>query len=99
MTYTVRLLRRAEADLSEIYDHIASDSPRLAVKIVDRILDQIESFDELPNRGATPRDERLRGKGYRFLIEKPYLIFYKVDPSQVWVHRILHGKRAYDRIL
>ncbi|MEE8526150.1 MAG: hypothetical protein V3T72_19610 [Thermoanaerobaculia bacterium] len=29
----------------------------------------------------------------------PYLVFYKVGPSQVWVHRVLHGKRAYDRIL
>ncbi len=99
MTYTVRVLRRAEGDLFGIYDEIAKDSPRRAVAMVERILDRIESLSELPSRGARPRDERLRQKGYRFVIERPYLVFYKVGSSQVWVHRVLHGKRAYERIL
>ncbi len=99
MTHTVRVLRRAEGDLSGIYDEIAKDSPRRAVAMVERILDRIESLSELPRRGTRPRDERLKEKGYRFVIEHPYLIFYKVGPSQVWVHRVVHGKRAYQRIL
>ena len=99
MKYTVRVLRRAEDDLLEIYETIASDSPPNAVGMVHRILDRIESLAELPDRGARPRDPRLKKKGYRFLVEKPFLIFYKVGPSQVWVHRVLHDKRAYERIL
>ena len=99
MTYTVRVLRRAEGDLSEIYDHIAEDSPRRAVEVVERVLDRIESLSELPSRGAPPRDERLKQKGYRFVIEHSYLILYKVGSSQIWVHRVVHGKRAYERIL
>ena len=99
MSYTVRILRRAENDLQDIYDRIASDSPRRAVEMVERILDRIESLNELPSRGAQPRAARLKKKSFRFLVEKPYHIFYKVGPSQVWVHRVLHGKRAYERIL
>ncbi len=99
MTYTVRVLRRAEGDLSHIYDHIAADSPRPAVEVVERILDRIDSLSELPSRGARPQDERLKQKGFHFVVEHPYLIFYKIGPSQVWVHRVVHGKRAYGRIL
>ncbi len=99
MTHTVRVLRRAEADLSAIYDQISQDSPQLAVEMVERILDRMESLSEFPLRGARPRDERLRKKCYRFVIEQPYLIFYKVASKHVWVHRVIHGKRAFERIL
>lgn len=99
MTYTVRVLRLAEADLFEIYEQIAEGSPRRAVEMVERVLDRIESLSRLPNRGARPRDERLKQKGYRFVVEHPYLVFYKVGPSQVWVHRVVHGKSAYERLL
>ncbi|MCP3960165.1 MAG: type II toxin-antitoxin system RelE/ParE family toxin [bacterium] len=54
MTFTVRVLRRAEGDLFEIYDVIARDSPRRAVTMVERILDRIESLSELPSRGDAP---------------------------------------------
>ncbi len=99
MTHTVRILQPAQEDLLEIYEYIASESPPSAVKMVHKILDRIESLSHFPNRGAQPRDPRLKTKGYRFVTEKPYLVFYKIGPSQVWVHRVLHGKRAYNRIL
>ncbi len=54
MTYTVRVLRRAEDDLSEIYDQIAENSPGQAVAMVERVLDRIESLGELPNRSIAP---------------------------------------------
>ncbi len=103
MKYEVRILRRAESDLEEILSYIARDSPfpssQVASDLIQRILDRIESLDHFPHRGARPRDERLRNKEYRFLVEKPYLIFYKVRGSQVRIHRVIHGKRAYEKIL
>lgn len=103
MKYEVRVLRRAERDLEEIQRYIAQDSPfpsdQVASTTIDRLLDRIESLERLPRRGARPRDERLRRNDYRFVMEPPYLIFYKIRKSQVWVYRILHGKRAYERIL
>lgn len=103
MKYEVRVLPRAEKDLEEIQIYLAQDSPfpsdQVASATINRLLDRIESLERLPRRGARPRDERLRRNGYRFLVEHPYLIFYKVRKSQVWVHRILRGERAYERIL
>ncbi len=99
MKFVVRILRRAEGDLREIRRYIAGDSPGAAVAVVDRLLDAIERLSQFPNRGARPRDEGLRAQGYRFLVEGSYLIFYKVGRTQVRVFRVLHGKRAYERLL
>lgn len=103
MKYEVRILKRAQYDLEDIQRYIAGNSPfpsaQSASETVIRLLDRIESLSQFPHRGARPRDERLRGKGYRFVNERPYLIFYKVHGSIVRIYRILHGKRAYQRIL
>jgi addiction module RelE/StbE family toxin len=95
----VRVLRRAQRDLLEIRRYIARDSPEAADRVVDGLLEAIESLDERPLRGARPRDERLRRLGFRFLVVAPHLIFYKVIRREVRVYRVLHGKRAYEKTL
>lgn len=99
MTFTVKVLARAENDLREIGRYISRDSEANANAMLRRIVDRVESLSEFPLRGARPRDERLRAKGYRFLVEKPYLLFYKVHESTVTVYRVIHGARAYEKIL
>ena len=59
----------------------------------------LDSLGELANRGAVPRDEALRARGYRHLVHRGYLIFYKVLPKRVQVYRVLHGKRSLRDIL
>jgi len=97
--YRVRVLRRAERDLLEIQRYIARDSPAAADRVVDGLLDSIESLNGSPLRGAVPRDERLKGLGFRFLVVPPHLVFYKVVRSELRVYRVLHGKRAYQDLL
>ena len=46
-----------------------------------------------------PRDQRLRDLGYRGLIQREHLVFYKVLPRQVRVYRVLHGRRRYADLL
>lgn len=101
MTFRVRTLRRAVADLLEIRNYIRRDAPESADRVVEELLQAIGSLERFPARGARPRDERLRRLRYRFLIRDPYLIFYKVDMARklVRVHRVLHGRRVYGGIL
>ena len=99
MKYRVRVLRRAERDLLEIQRYIGRDSPEAAIRVIDGLLDAIESLDESPLRGVVPRDERLRNLGIRFLAVTPHLVFYKVVRREVRVYRVLHGKRAHEDIL
>jgi plasmid stabilization system protein ParE len=99
MTHAVRVLRRAQRDLQQIYDFRAREAPRSADPFIDGLLAAIESLGEYPERGARPRDASLRGQGYRFLVHGKYLVFYKVLARHVRVYRILHGHRAYRGLL
>jgi toxin ParE1/3/4 len=96
---TVRVLRRARRDLQEIYDYAVRESPRRAGRFIDALLDTIDSLDEMSERGAIPRDPTLRSHGYRFLVFRDFLIFYKVLPTQVRVYRVVRGSRAHRGLL
>ena len=48
MKYSVRLLQRAQNDLLQIQKFIADDSVTYAGATVDRLLDRIESLEEMP---------------------------------------------------
>jgi plasmid stabilization system protein ParE len=95
----VRLLRRALSDLDEIGRYIERDRPPVAARTVSRLLDVAESLGDTPERGARPRDERLRALGFRFVIVAPYLLLYKVGPRTVRVYRVVHGHRRYEAVL
>lgn len=99
MIRAVRLLRPAVRDLEEIRRYMETDRPEAARRLLTRLLDAAESLAEHPERGAQPRDERLRRLGYRFLTVEPYLVFYKAGRRVVRVYRVLHGQRRYDRVL
>jgi plasmid stabilization system protein ParE len=95
----VRLLRRARQDLEEIDAYISREAPLRVERFMVTLLDAIESLATMPDRGASPRDEVLRGRGYRVLLHEPYPVFYKVLRRQVRVYRVLHGRRAYRELV
>lgn len=99
MKRSVRVLRRAQSDLQQIYDFVAREAPRRAGSFIDELLHAIESLETMADRGARPRDPTLRDLGYRFLVHRDYLVFYKVLKRQVRVYRVLRGSRAYRGLL
>lgn len=99
MRRPVRVLRRARRDLIEMQGYVWRDNPLAAERLVEDLLRQIEYLGALPLRGARPKDSRLRVAGYRYIAHREYLIFYKVLPSVVRVHRVLHGRRRYQHLL
>ncbi len=99
MTLQVRVLRRAEADLREICNYIACDNPSAAGRQFEKFLDAIAALATSAERGARPRDDRLRRLEYRYLMVEPYLVLYKVTTRTMVVYRVLHGHRAYAGVL
>jgi plasmid stabilization system protein ParE len=97
--HRVRVLKRAERDLVELRSYLAREAPDSAGRVVGELLDAIESLARWPERGARPRDELLRRRGFRFLVRRSYLIFFKVSGRSIWVYRVLHGRRAWSRLL
>jgi toxin ParE1/3/4 len=96
---SVRLLALAEQDLADIYEYIAVDNPSAAERVLTRIEKDLGSLAAQPLLGRIPRDPDIARLGYRYLIIADYLAFYRMEPSVVLVHRILHGVRDYADIL
>lgn len=97
--YTVRLLRVAEEDLTEIVTYIAADRPSAAEAVAAKIEKNLKLLSKHPQLGRIPYEEELMRSGFRFLVVENYLIFYMIEAQSVYVHRILHGARDYLSLL
>jgi plasmid stabilization system protein ParE len=99
MSRTVKILRPAERDLEQIREATILEYGDRAEVLFDRLERRILTLDQFADRGARPRDPALAGRGFRFIMEGPHVVFYKVMKSQVRIHRMLHGHRAYRHLL
>ena len=93
--------RLALVDLEEIQNYVLADSCSLDIteKEIGNILDIVKKLETFPEIGMV-LDELVPFKSdYRVLSVKKYLIFYRVDESDIYVDRILHSRRNYIRIL
>ncbi len=99
MRHKLRILRRAQEDILEILRYVSRDAPDEAQAFTSRLLAAVESLEASPRRGRAPRNARLAALGFRVLLFKQYLVFYKVARTVVRVYRVLHGKRRYQDIL
>ena len=93
--YTVRLLRAAEDDFTEIISYIAAEKPDAAESLAQRIEHGLRLLSTNPYLGRVPKDAALLDLGYRYLIVQNYLIFYVVEERTIFVHRIVHGARDF----
>ena len=87
----------AEADLEEIGDYIARDSPRRAVSFVSELVDRCERLTGMHN--SFPLVSGHEHTGVRRRPYGEYLIFYRFDETGVKVLRILNGARNHESIL
>jgi toxin ParE1/3/4 len=81
---------RAAADLEEMGDHIALDSPAAAVRMIDRLEEVSLLLSEHPRIG-TSRDDI--AKGVRAFPVGNYLILFRTLTDGVEVVRYVHGAR------
>ncbi|MCL2797591.1 MAG: type II toxin-antitoxin system RelE/ParE family toxin [Firmicutes bacterium] len=86
-------------DLESIRDYIAQDNPAAATDTVLSILDVIEKIPEFPKSGTQLSRKTKQSSNYRFKVQKPYLIFYKIERDAVRVYRVLHGSTDYIKFL
>ena len=97
MSYLVEISQQADADLRGILDHIARNlmAPDAAIAQLDRLEEQIEGLDALPNRFQGYQKEPWRSRNLRIMPVDNYCIFYTVDDiaQMVTVLRVLYGGR------
>ncbi len=91
----------AQNDLAEIKAYITEelDNPDAALSILRKITKSIRVLQEYAFAGAPLSSAANVESDYRFLVSGNYLTFYRVSGSEVYVDRILYGRRDYLHIL
>lgn len=93
----VRLTQEARAELRHIGDHIATDNPARARSFVHELLTACAALADMPL--SHPLVPRYQEQGVRRRVHGNYLIFYRVEATQIVILRVLHGARDYVPLL
>jgi toxin ParE1/3/4 len=91
-----RLTEQAEADLDQLWAHIAADNADAADRMVDAVLESSRMHVRFPGMGQS-RDDLL--PGLRCFVVSPYVVFYRPVDETIQVLRILHGARDIRRLI
>lgn len=87
---------RALADIEDIFEWIARDSPATAKSVVDRLLSSTELLISFPLMGHTGHDP---GTLEWVVPRLPYIVVYEVDRAQevIVVIAVFHGAQDRER--
>jgi toxin ParE1/3/4 len=95
----VEITRSAEADVAEIWDYIAQDSPANAEAFVLALEEQIASLEKFPERCSRIPENEILGTSYRHLIHGFYRTIFRIAGSRMILLRVIHGARLLDTSL
>ena len=97
----LHLSDEAQADLAGIKSYIAKnlENPSAAISTVRNITKDIRRLREHSLIGASLSSIADVESDYRFLVTGSYLTFYRVLDNDVYVDRVLYGRRDYLRVL
>ena len=97
----IRYSVTAVKDLEQIGDYFAEElkSPIAALNTVNKIQNAIDRLANFPRIGAPLSSIVEVDTDYRFLVCGNYLVFYRPQAKEVYVDRVLYGKRNYLAIL
>lgn len=91
----------AQNDLDEIWEYIALNlnAPDAAMNTVNGILDAVDRLKDHSKLGAPLYFEGGLFSGYRYVSYNEYLAFYRISGENVWVDRVIYGRRDYMKVL
>ena len=88
-------------DLDDIWDYIVSElqNRSAAEHVVDCIMDAVDQLKNFAEMGTPLSSIADVGTDYRFLVSGNYMVFYRVQGSDVYIDRVLYGRSNYMSIL
>ena len=100
MSWRVEVSDAAHEDLRNIYAYIAYElrAPENARNVLRRILAQIATLDEMPERFRSCPREPLSSQGVRVMDVGNFCVYYLPKDGVVSVGRILYCRRNADAI-
>ena len=101
--YEVRFLQEALDDLEEIVLYVARDSRATALRVYGELIEKADELSVFPKRGRHVPDAKMSKAGYRMLLAKPYIAFYRIIDRNVFIYRVVHSAvnypSLYDKML
>lgn len=93
----IHMSDQAQADLAEVKAYISEElgNPTAALSTLRRITGDIRSLKTHALLGASLSSIAAVSSDYRFLVTGNYLTFYRVSGTEVYIDRILYGRRDY----
>ena len=88
-------------DMKEIKAYITDElcSEQSAINTVEKIMKRIRQLGSFPESGAPLSSIINLEVPYRFLVCGNYTAFYKVDGDEVYIIRVLYGRRNFMQTL
>lgn len=86
---------KAESDLIDIWLYIAEDQPINADRFLDRLNDVAMALAETPGMGV---DRPSIAEGLKSFPVGHYILFYRVQPSELELVRVLSSSRDVDAL-
>ena len=85
-------------DLLDIREYIALDSEEEAVKVVSKILNDMERIGDFPDSGTLLSNKVRCDARYRYIITYSYATIYRVENDAVYVTNVLHLARDFNAL-
>lgn len=99
MKYSIYFTAKARQDLTEIAVAVYNLSKDKVVtrNVISDVKNTVTQLADFPLSGKLPIDRNLLCLGYRYLIERDYLIFYSIDKTnnRVLINTVVNGKTDY----
>ena len=87
--------------MDDIWDKIVSElqTRYAAERVIDRIMDVVDPLKKFAEMGTPLSSIADIGTDYRFLVSGNYMVFYRIQGSDVYIDRVLYGRSNYINIL
>ena len=88
-------------DLDDIWDYIVSElqNRSAAEHVINHIMDAVDQLKNFAEMGTPLSSIADVGTDYRFLVSGNYMVFYRANGNDIYIDRVLYGRRDYLRIL
>ncbi len=99
MRKKILLSEAAYYDMDSIFSYISQDNKKAAEILRSRLDKAIAQLADFPEKGAVLAEEDAPGaeRGYRQIVQNPYIIFYRVLDDKIVIARVLHGRQNWLR--
>jgi toxin ParE1/3/4 len=93
----ILLSEAAYYDMDSIFTYVSQDNKKASEMLRSRLYKAIAQLADFPEKGAVLPEEDAPGaeRGYRRIVQNPYIIFYRVLEGKIVIARVLHVRQNW----